>query len=161
MDSDEFIFLFDMNHSTYHPADLRYAFGSEIEFGRLSSVSGHNRFGVKHLVTVVASQMDSLQRPLYLLPGQTLIMSRFKPDNIMHLIHDDLLPLFSTFRQFRLDAFRDLVFIDDDWDHTESLRLFKALFPTALHKNHFPAESIVCFENAHIGMLFALCSFLL
>lgn len=35
-------------------------------------------------------------RTIYYLSGTTTLIHRFKPDNIMHLLHDDLLPIYST-----------------------------------------------------------------
>lgn len=63
---------------------------------QLSSVAEHGAF----YLTCIDLPLSALSH-FHITPvhSTTLIMSRFNPDNIMHAIHDDLVPLFSTIRE--------------------------------------------------------------
>ena len=155
MDINEYIFILDKELSQFFPPYLR-TYSGLVDFGSLSSVSGHNLFSFKHITTIphTATTQFLTLGPLFIIPGRTLIMSRFKPDNLMHLIHDDLIPLFSTIRQLGLNSKLDNVFIDDFWNSSFGLHLFSTLFPNTWHKDKFPLNSIVCFENVYIGNVY-------
>lgn len=125
-----------------------------MEYGRLSSVVDHNLFSFKHLATVPYYQVGALNTTIYLVPGSTLLASRFKPDNLMHLLHDDILPLFVTIRQLGIESSLGRLFFDDNWNHTVGWHLLDALFPGSLTKLNFPksaSDSMICFEKAFIG----------
>lgn len=64
----------------------------------LSSVSDHGAFYFK-FVDLPESAIS--QHPIVVVHTETLVMSRFNPDNLMHVLHDDLIPIFSTVRELR------------------------------------------------------------
>lgn len=64
----------------------------------LSSVSDHGAFYFK-FVDLPESAIS--QFPVVVVHTETLVMSRFNPDNLMHVLHDDLIPIFSTVREVR------------------------------------------------------------
>lgn len=86
-----------------------------------------------------------------IIPGQTLIMSRFKPDNLMHLIHDDILPLYATIREQNLQEKLDRILFTDEWPHEFGGQFFETLFPNTIHKSQFSKDELICLESAHIG----------
>ena len=57
-------------------------------------------------------------------PQPTFIMKRFKPNNIMHVLHDDIIPLYHTLRQLAVVSpdielsSMDVAFVDS-WDAGE------------------------------------------
>ena len=59
----------------------------------MSGVKGHNTMFFEF---ADVPQSTLLGRPIYMETGQHVIFRRFHPDNIMHVLHDDLLPLFHT-----------------------------------------------------------------
>ena len=65
----------------------------------LSSVERHN-IQYLHYDDVPASALQAVLdgRPLWMVKGPSHLFRRFKPDNIMHAIHDDVLPLYATLR---------------------------------------------------------------
>ncbi|KAI2807672.1 Protein O-linked-mannose beta-1,4-N-acetylglucosaminyltransferase 2 [Blomia tropicalis] len=151
MDTYEYIFIFDPYQSFFYPSRLQ-TYQNKFEFGRLSSVIGHNLYEMKHLVTIRLEDLDILNKTIFNIDGQTLLMSRFKPDNLMHLIHDDLLPLMATIKMNNIENLNH-IFIDDHWPHRYGMDLFGKLFNVSLwHKNQFPSDSIVCFQNSFIGL---------
>ncbi|EDV21785.1 uncharacterized protein TRIADDRAFT_12816, partial [Trichoplax adhaerens] len=67
----------------------------------MSSVEDHNRqyFNFVELPWQVISQKFNLNSSV-IMNGNHLIFRRFYPSNIMHVIHDDLIPLYYTLRQY-------------------------------------------------------------
>lgn len=93
-----------------------------------------------------------------ILEEPTLVLKRFKPDNLMHTIHDDLLPVFATlqeicggadkecFRKFRL------AFLDQLEDH-HFMQLYGFLLPSHLMlSTQLQKDSIYCFQTAYVGL---------
>lgn len=154
INTHEYIFILDSQRSVFYPPKLQTE--PEIEFGRLSPVVDHNLYVLKRLVTVPYSMLDKLPtQNIFLVPGKTLVTSRFKPDNWMHLLHDDLLPLYATIRQ--LGVTFEHLFLDDRWSehhHNLSEILLKALYQKTLSlpQTSFPSDALVCFESASIGL---------
>lgn len=64
----------------------------------LSSVNDHGAFyfNFVDLPLSAFSELDVVD-----VHGDTLVVSRFNPDNLMHVFHDDLIPVFSTVREMR------------------------------------------------------------
>ena len=91
----------------------------------------------------------------------TIILSRFKPDNIMHVLHDDVIPLHYTLRLLlpKSDAKGGydvrLLFMDDfDAHHSEMLYKIFSSYPI-MHKvslvTDFP-HKLLCFNDAYAGL---------
>ncbi|XP_059156050.1 protein O-linked-mannose beta-1,4-N-acetylglucosaminyltransferase 2-like [Physella acuta] len=120
----------------------------------LSTVPGHNA----HMLSLVTIPTESLSKfSVAWLDGTSIIMSRFKPDNIMHVLHDDILPLFHTLRTLNLlgDSSSDVRLIfTDSLTSTEFLPLYLSLSsvpPLFLH--HLKSNvDVLCFKTAHLGL---------
>jgi protein O-mannose beta-1,4-N-acetylglucosaminyltransferase len=65
----------------------------------LSSAERHN-IQYLHYDDLPASALETVLagRPLWMVGGLSHLFRRFKPDNVMHAVHDDILPLFSTLK---------------------------------------------------------------
>lgn len=89
--------------------------------------------------------------------GKTLIFSRFKADNLMHLLHDDIIPLYFTLDEIGSKQISHL-FLDDMWpqvfDSTLqfSQNIYSSLFPRLLSKDQMSDNIIYCFEEAFVGL---------
>jgi protein O-mannose beta-1,4-N-acetylglucosaminyltransferase len=125
-----------------------------------SSVIGHNL----HQFTpadLPASMVDKFS--VHWINDTSLLFSRFKPDNFMHVLHDDILPLHHTLelisslsRQLETGDNRynvQLVFIEG-WDLGPFEDLYQ-LFTryNLMPKQDFPSKhDMVCFKDAFVGL---------
>jgi len=64
----------------------------------MSTVANHSGqyFNYADVLAMTAEQL--LGASTRLVGGTSLIFRRFHPDNLMHVLHDDLLPLYDTLR---------------------------------------------------------------
>lgn len=117
----------------------------------LTSVIEHNGFSLK-LVLINESNWDGV----LMKNEEIFLISRFKPDNIMHVIHDDLLPLYATYNKICegdvhqcISKYR-LAFIDGitPGPYYEWYLLLSDREPIFLEKE----ENIVCFEKVRFGL---------
>ncbi|KAH9502622.1 Protein O-linked-mannose beta-1,4-N-acetylglucosaminyltransferase 2 [Bulinus truncatus] len=121
----------------------------------LSTVPGHNA----HLLSLVSIPAESLRKfSIAIVDKTTFIMSRFKPDNIMHVLHDDILPLFNTLHGLRLQHFNEkpdisLIFADifNFGDFVNLYSLLSAFHPILLQKLNTSVD-VICFSDAYIGL---------
>lgn len=120
----------------------------------LSTVPGHNA----HMFSLVTIPSESLNKfSVAWLDGTSIIMSRFKPDNIMHVLHDDILPLFHTLHTLNLlgDSISDVRLIfTDNFTSTDFLPLYLSLLskpPLFLHHLKFNVD-VLCFKTVHLGL---------
>lgn len=92
--------------------------------------------------------------------GQSLIFSRFKPDNIMHVFHDDIFPLHFTLNfitgQNSLDKYDvQLVFVEG-WDRGNFADLYSVFTSKSpMYMADQNQEQILCFEDSHVGLSMA------
>lgn len=123
-------------------------------------MTDHNRFHF-NFVQVLANAFDTLAAnyTVRFVSGTTVLFARFKPDNFMHALHDDLLPLFTTIDTFKYDRRELNVLFADDWTHDQSqLPFHEELYKTAIdarsyyHVRQFADNEIVCFEDVHVGL---------
>ncbi|RWS10449.1 protein O-linked-mannose beta-1:4-N-acetylglucosaminyltransferase 2-like protein [Dinothrombium tinctorium] len=128
----------------------------------LSSIEDHNKYyfnyvelPFRHFQTLIANYNYTLR----FVENRTFIFGRFKPDNLMHLLHDDIIPLFATLLEFDLsDNFHLL--IDDQWpSHSDSLlkfsdEIYAKLFrmKSIIFVNELNDKDIICFESAFVGL---------
>ena len=106
------------------------------------------------------SEIVSIDRP-------SLIFHRFNPENIMHAIHDDLLPLFYTLKQnfqdfeqqdlpFKMDT--QIIFMEgrSDGPYFDLYKLFSNKKPLLLadlySKKNNSIQSLVCFQEVTVGI---------
>lgn len=59
----------------------------------LSTVAGHN---AQHFSYLTLPASDAKGFNVAAVSGTTVVFRRFKPDNVMHVLHDDVIPLFHT-----------------------------------------------------------------
>eukprot|EP00794_Sanderia_malayensis_P018720 gene18720-20609_t len=76
----------------------------------LSSVDDHNTQYFNYVDFPVEAVKDF--RNIKFIKGSSIIFNRFNPENLMHVLHDDLLPLYTTLRLFSSP--------DDDADSLKS-----------------------------------------
>ncbi|XP_074051690.1 protein O-linked-mannose beta-1,4-N-acetylglucosaminyltransferase 2 [Macrotis lagotis] len=118
----------------------------------LSSVEDHNT-QYFNFVELPASALRSLPPPLFM-PEVALIANRFNPDNLMHIFHDDLLPLFYTMQQFPdLDREARLVFMEG-WGpglHFDLYHLLSSKVPL-VREQLKGLGRLLCFPRAYVGL---------
>ncbi|XP_013383567.1 protein O-linked-mannose beta-1,4-N-acetylglucosaminyltransferase 2-like [Lingula anatina] len=123
----------------------------------MSAVEDHNTqyFNYDDFPVAAAGQFN-----ISVIEEHCLIMNRFKPDNLMHIFHDDLLPLYHTLRtisHFNMAAMERirLVFMEGRdagefqyiYDKiTNHKPLLKMDFQNSLQDN------LVCFQAATVGI---------
>ncbi|EDQ90956.1 uncharacterized protein MONBRDRAFT_31627 [Monosiga brevicollis MX1] len=122
----------------------------------LSSVERHN---VQHwdFVDVDVDYLSTVSNDdIELVTVPALLYRRFKPDNIMHALHDDMLPLFATLLEtwgvgrqdvqlVALDPFPSVLGTSPLLDHLTTR--------PALHlRDLSPQTRFVCFQRAHMGL---------
>ncbi|XP_013084795.2 protein O-linked-mannose beta-1,4-N-acetylglucosaminyltransferase 2-like [Biomphalaria glabrata] len=121
----------------------------------LSAVPGHNA----HRLSLVSIPAESLSLFSTAIVDQTtFIMSRFKPDNIMHVLHDDILPLFETLYSLHLQHFNkkpkaSLIFTDN-FNLGEFIDVYTSLssaHPILLLQLNTSVD-IICFTDTYIGL---------
>lgn len=119
----------------------------------LSSVEDHNAQYFNFL-ELPAAALRSLPRPVFL-PDVALIANRFNPDNLMHVFHDDLLPLFYTLRQFPgLARGARLVFMEGwpEGAHYDALYQLLSPKPPLLRAQLKALGRLLCFPRAVVGL---------
>ena len=121
----------------------------------LSSVPDHNAHTFP-LVFIPANSLSMLK--VAVVKETSFIMSRFKPDNIMHVFHDDLLPLIHTLLQRRLlkhHGNSDLrLVLADLFNPRDNAYLYASIFsytPVWLFKPNVNVD-FICFKDSYTGL---------
>ncbi|KAB5586815.1 hypothetical protein PHYPO_G00005840 [Pangasianodon hypophthalmus] len=118
----------------------------------LSSVEDHNTQYFNFL-ELPAAALKYMPKPVFV-PDVTLILNRFNADNLMHIFHDDLLPIFYTMQQYTdLDDEARLVFMEGwgEGSHFDLYRLLSSKQP--LLKEHLRNfGKLMCFTKSYIGL---------
>ena len=133
----------------------------------LSTIAGHNAQYFSY-ITVSASSIKRFR--VAIVTGTTMVFRRFKPDNIMHVFHDDIIPLFHTLLSLNIRAqqvmgqwkFPVSLFLSDENNEGEFYNLYDT-FPSgdAFTANSLEAsfaqtgssdQGMVCFTDAHAGL---------
>ena len=121
----------------------------------LSSVMNHNRFSLK---LAVISQDSPILRRNKTVIKHGFILWRFKWDNIMHVIHDDLLPLHTTYSKIckgnidKCVSKYQLAFVDEG-EHgsfIELYNMFSRSEPLLLRK--IDKDNLICFDDSRVGL---------
>ena len=129
---------------------------NDLKFVGLSSVTNHNGFIMK--LTVVTPDNAILRRNMINIP-RGFILWRFKWDNIMHVIHDDLLPLYTTYEYIcagsvdKCASTYQVSFADEGelGPFSEWYDIFSRSEPAILHKGG--TDNIICFEEGQTGLV--------
>ncbi|KAL1110508.1 hypothetical protein AAG570_008036 [Ranatra chinensis] len=149
----DFKFLFVLTNSSVLSGIERNA---ELKKIKTSSVFNHNDLYLKLSIisgnNLLLNNVSILQHPVFLL-------HRFKPDNIMHVIHDDLLPLYLSYSELcsgdvlECASLYSLVFIDEF-----KMGTFKEWYTIFSHNEPFSLKELnnkntICFRHGRTGML--------
>ena len=114
----------------------------------LSSVKNHNAKYFKY----INSSARSTCRSMNYIQKSGILFHRFNPDNLMHVIHDDLLPFFNTKRKYFADNNNDdivAVWMEGRPDGPFH-DLYKLFMPNVLKKVEL--DSFTCFKNIVVGV---------
>ncbi|GFS23905.1 protein O-linked-mannose beta-1,4-N-acetylglucosaminyltransferase 2 [Elysia marginata] len=146
----DFVFLVGDKSDKEHSLDQLQHFSLN-----LSAVPDHNAHSYP-LVLIPAVSVRLLS--VAVVPEAAFIMSRFKPDNLMHVFHDDLLPLVHTLLQFRLLEQHDRsdlrLVMADSFDPSDNLHLYASIFshaPLWLF-NRNSVTDLICFKDSYTGL---------
>ncbi|KAK7115180.1 protein O-linked-mannose beta-1,4-N-acetylglucosaminyltransferase 2-like [Littorina saxatilis] len=128
----------------------------------LSTVSGYKSqfFSIR---TISSSELDGFDVAFV---GAAIIFERFKPDNIMHVFHDDIIPLFKSLWNFGLkpeaksERYPLSVFLADGHSEGEFYSVYSAFSKQTFTFESLRAsaakvttsDSLVCFHTAMIGL---------
>ncbi|KAI1885678.1 hypothetical protein AGOR_G00206290 [Albula goreensis] len=118
----------------------------------LSSVEDHNTQYFNFL-ELPAAALKFMPKPVFV-PDVALILNRFNPDNLMHVFHDDLLPIFYTMGQYSdLDEEARLVFMEgwSEGPHFQLYRLLSSKQPL-LKEQLRNFGKLLCFTKSYVGL---------
>ena len=154
-DTRDFIFIHDDQES------IRYGIPEhrcQSDLAEMSSVTNHNQYFF-NFVDISADYFQELTRQYRLkyFHGSTIIFGRFKPDNLMHLLHDDILPLYATIQEVLVEFGPDYnIFFHDKWmtmNDSMDLNFNHELYSKLFNPRHyFYLDSLTCFESALVGL---------
>lgn len=144
--NDKYLFLSDENSRV---------FGVPVERDipallDLSSVDDHSAkyFNYKEVPSLI---FDKINTKIQFIKGSSILFHRFNPENIMHVIHDDLIPLYHMKRKyFTVDDNVNFVMMDGR-EEKEYSHLYEMYSQNIFMKNNFSKE-YVCFEDVVIGL---------
>lgn len=148
-DAEEFVF-FHSNSSVMLPNLGSRRFQPALL--DLSSVEDHNTQYFNFLELPVAA-LKFMPKPVFV-PDVTLILNRFNPDNLMHVVHDDLLPAYYTMKQYSdLDDEARLVFMEgwSEGPHFDLYRLLSSKQPL-LKEQLKNFGKLMCFTKSYVGL---------
>ena len=123
----------------------------------MSSVWDHN-MQYFNFVDLPATKAESFK--VEFIETKSLIFRRFNPDNIMHVIHDDLLPMYYTLQMVtgghnpNISAFDVQLVFMEGWSPGDFADLYEAFSQhRLLFKSDLGARDIVtCFKDAYVGI---------
>ncbi|KAJ8415701.1 hypothetical protein AAFF_G00402580 [Aldrovandia affinis] len=117
-----------------------------------SSVEDHNTQYFNFL-ELPAAALKFMPKPVFV-PDVALILNRFNPDNLMHVFHDDLLPIFYTMSQYSdLDEEARLVFMEG-WSEGPNFELYRLLSSKQplLKEQLRNFGKLLCFTKSYVGL---------
>lgn len=124
----------------------------------LSTAAGHDGFSFE-LIQVNASAYSEFTagRPVRLLRRPTLLYARLKPDNLMHLLHDELLPLKATVQYVSMFTAEPVDLLPfDEYASPDELPLSRLFYEKTLGRYRLvrpaDAEEVTCFRSAFVGL---------
>lgn len=122
----------------------------------LSSVEDHNVLQLMSIDIPVDKVTELYEINMIVQPS--LLLYRFKPDNLMHVFHDDLLPLHGTLLEICKGSLgqcpQDLQLVfTDPWPegaHWDLYTMFTRLPPLLM--SSMPQRILYCFKEAYVGL---------
>ncbi len=132
---------------------------TEFLFIELNTVEGHNKFFWSYSeVSPFNPKFQNVNMRYETTPH--FMFSRLHPKNIMHNMHDDVLGLFFTIKEFASASgdtmsfdFNHRLMIMDEFGQTESSRPFQYFsnYPLSFAKDLEKRNTITCFKDAVLG----------
>ncbi|XP_075068507.1 protein O-linked-mannose beta-1,4-N-acetylglucosaminyltransferase 2 [Mixophyes fleayi] len=118
----------------------------------LSSVDDHNT-QYFNFVELPAAALKFMPKPVFV-PDVALIMNRFNPDNLMHVFHDDLLPIFYTMQQFPDLDLDSRLFFMEGWGEGSHFDLYKFMSnKQPLMRDQLKTLGrLLCFTKSYVGL---------
>lgn len=123
----------------------------------MSSVMGHTAFQIHISVVPFTSFVTKYKSKIVY--GKSLFMARFKPDNLLHVFHDDLLPIYFTIQELCMNkrsCIENLkVIITDENEQGIYWDLFQLLSKKIILISELSSSNRhtwYCFESAYIGL---------
>ncbi|XP_056387412.1 protein O-linked-mannose beta-1,4-N-acetylglucosaminyltransferase 2 [Hyla sarda] len=118
----------------------------------LSSVDDHNT-QYFNFVELPAAALKFMPKPVFV-PDVALIMNRFNPDNLMHVFHDDLLPLYYTMQQFSDLDMDSRLFFMEGWGEGSHFDLYKLMSnkQPLLKEQLKSLGRLLCFTKSYVGL---------
>ncbi|KAM4028564.1 protein O-linked-mannose beta-1,4-N-acetylglucosaminyltransferase 2 isoform 1-T4 [Anomaloglossus baeobatrachus] len=118
----------------------------------LSSVDDHNT-QYFNFIELPAAALKFMPKPVFV-PDVALIMNRFNPDNLMHVFHDDLLPMFYTMQQFPDLDLDSRLFFMEGWGEGSHFDLYKVMSnKLPLFKEQLKTLGrLLCFTKSYVGL---------
>ncbi|KFQ46779.1 Protein O-linked-mannose beta-1,4-N-acetylglucosaminyltransferase 2 [Nestor notabilis] len=118
----------------------------------LSSVEDHNT-QYFNFVELPAAALKFMPKPVFV-PDVALIANRFNPDNLMHVFHDDLLPIYYTMQQFSDLGLEARLFFMEGWSEGVHFDLYKLLSnkQPLLREQLKTLGRLLCFTKSYVGL---------
>ncbi|KAM9304031.1 protein O-linked-mannose beta-1,4-N-acetylglucosaminyltransferase 2 isoform 1-T15 [Morus bassanus] len=118
----------------------------------LSSVEDHNT-QYFNFVELPAAALKFMPKPVFV-PDVALIANRFNPDNLMHVFHDDLLPIYYTMQQFSDLDLEARLFFMEGWSEGVHFDLYKLLSnkQPLLREQLKTLGRLLCFTKSYVGL---------
>lgn len=123
----------------------------------LSPVPDHNAMKFSP-VFLPASGLGKFSK-VAIIQGTSFVVHRFKPDNVMHVLHDDVLPLHHSLHSLGLippgrGRANVTILFTDHFGAGEYVSLYRSLslIPPISLRNFNDTADIVCFARAYLGL---------
>jgi len=150
-DLDQYIFFHSGNKSVKSGLEDP---SEQFNLVRLSTLTGNNEFYLNY-ITMPKSSSDRFD--IEYVESPVLLLKRWKPLDPFHMIHDDLLPIYSTLKFL---CFNDVnqcskEFIIGVEDQVKS-ELYESLFPNVMYLSRyatfFSDDQLLCFKKVTVGL---------
>lgn len=149
----EFIFVLSPRSVVYGIDDIK----SLQTMLFLSSVTGHNAFPFH--VTIVPHDVFMSSYTSRVISGKIFILARFKPDNLQHVFHDDLIPLYFSVKELcggSDTCLNELIVVfSDDNERNVYWKFYHILARKILFLSELGSEDSqmwYCFKDANLGV---------
>uniref|UniRef100_A0A8U7M2V0 Protein O-linked-mannose beta-1,4-N-acetylglucosaminyltransferase 2 n=2 Tax=Corvus moneduloides TaxID=1196302 RepID=A0A8U7M2V0_CORMO len=149
-EAEEFVYFH--SNSSVMPAQPGLPGGSSRALLDLSlCVRSHTQYF--NFVELPAAALKFMPKPVFV-PDVALIANRFNPDNLMHVFHDDLLPIYYTMQQFSDLDLEARLFFMEGWSEGVHFDLYKLLSnkQPLLREELKTLGRLLCFTKSYVGL---------
>lgn len=114
-----------------------------------SSVDDHNAmyFNFREV-----TQESIMQYSIDYIDRTTILFKRFNPENLMHVLHDDIIPLFKTMRKFFLTSDQIQLAFMEGREEGAYFELYKLLSDNILMLQNISSSGLTCFLDVIVGL---------